>query len=133
MYANFFAFTGIFKCSVVIASVTTLVCIMYFITCGTPQRNFENARFAVAYHYYEQQTNAVLNMWTMQKWAKLMGFKVLEPFAHDSILGFPNKVLERCNSYVSVTILIWIFGQTNQRKNMEFHHLRSGMHLFCLQ
>ena len=86
------------KFSVAIASVTTLVYIMYYITCRTPARNFENARFVVAYHYYEQQTNALLNMWTMQKWAKYMGFKVLEPFAHDSILGFSNKLLERCNS-----------------------------------
>ena len=50
-------------------------------------------RFAVVYSYWEQQTNAILNMWSMQKWAKLMGFKVLEPFANQSTLVINDKIL----------------------------------------
>ena len=54
-------------------------------------------RFAIVYSYWEQQTNAILNMWSMQKWAKLMGFKVLEPFAYQSTLAIPDKILYRYN------------------------------------
>ena len=53
----------------------------------------KNFRFAVVNNYWEQQTNAILNMWSMQKWAKLMGFKVLEPFAYQSTLGITDKIL----------------------------------------
>ena len=53
----------------------------------------KNVRFAVVYSYWEQQTNAILNMWSMQKWAKLMGFKVLEPFAYQSTLAITDKIL----------------------------------------
>ena len=58
----------------------------------------KNIRYAIAYHYFEQQTNALLNMWTMQKWAKFTGFKVVEPFVYRSFLGFSYKMLEHCNS-----------------------------------
>ena len=150
-----FCFTGMFKHLVIIASVTTFVCVTHFITSenifytvtldrsiknanatGTEAKDLntsvvtgedpntlvittadantslivkdakmpkskivssKNIRFAVAYYYYEQQTNALLNMWSMQKWAKLMGFKVLEPFAQQSTLGFSSEILKDCN------------------------------------
>ena len=43
--------------------------------------NLRNSRFAIVYNYWEQQINAILNMWSLQKWANFMGFKALEPFA----------------------------------------------------
>ena len=58
----------------------------------------KNIRYAIAYHYYEQQTNALLNLWTMQKWAKFTGFTMVEPFVHRSFLGFSYKLLDHCNS-----------------------------------
>ena len=48
--------------------------------------------FALCYSYYEQQTNALSNMWSFQKWAKESGsLSVVEPFASNSVLEFPKK------------------------------------------
>ena len=57
----------------------------------------ENARFAVCSSYWEQQTNALLNMWSFQKWANFTGFKTLEPFAGQSVLGFTDQILQDYN------------------------------------
>ena len=47
--------------------------------------------FALCLSYWEQQTNSLLNMWSFQKWAKQSGnLSVVEPFARNSILGFPR-------------------------------------------
>ena len=49
-------------------------------------------KFAICHSYWEQQTNAVLNMWSFQKWAKKSGnYGVVEPFVHDSVLGFSEQ------------------------------------------
>ena len=53
----------------------------------------KNIRFAIVYSYWEQQTNAILNMWSLQKWANFMGFKVLEPFAYQSTLALTDQIL----------------------------------------
>jgi len=40
----------------------------------------------MCHSYWEQQTNAVLNMWSFQKWAIKSGnYGVVEPFVHDSV------------------------------------------------
>ena len=49
--------------------------------------------FALCTSFWEQQTNALLNMWTFQKWANLTGFRVLEPFAYQSTLGLTDRLL----------------------------------------
>jgi len=65
------------------------------------KRTYE--KFAVCHSYWEQQTNAVLNMWSFQKWAKKSGsFSVLEPFAHDSVLGFSGKNINQHNFNASL-------------------------------
>ena len=49
--------------------------------------------FALCTSYWEQQTNALLNMWSFQKWAKHSGnLNVVEPFAGNSVLEFPREV-----------------------------------------
>ena len=50
-------------------------------------------RFGICSSYWEQQTNAVLNMWSFQKWANFTGFRVLEPFAYQSTLGLTDQIL----------------------------------------
>ena len=54
-------------------------------------------RFGICYSYWEQQTNAVLNMWSFQKWANFTGFKVLEPFAYQSTLALTDEILYQYN------------------------------------
>ena len=50
--------------------------------------------FALCLSYWEQQTNALLNMWSFQKWANQSGnLSVVEPFTSNSVLGFPSRVL----------------------------------------
>ena len=55
--------------------------------------NLRNSRFAIVYNYWEQQTNAILNMWSLQMWANFMGFKALEPFAYQSTLALTDQIL----------------------------------------
>ena len=50
-------------------------------------------RYAVSSSYWEQQTNAVLNMFCMQRWANSIGLTVVEPFACQSELKFPTEIL----------------------------------------
>ena len=59
--------------------------------------SLRNIRFAIVYNYWEQQTNAILNMWSLQKWANFMGFKVLEPFAYQSTLALTDQILYHYN------------------------------------
>ena len=56
---------------------------------------YSHNRYVLAYSYWEQQTNALINMWTLQKWADKSGarLKVVEPFAANSVLEFPHDVL----------------------------------------
>ena len=56
---------------------------------------YSHNRYVLAYSYWEQQTNALINMWTLQKWADKSGgrLKVVEPFAANSELEFPHAVL----------------------------------------
>ena len=50
-------------------------------------------RYAISSSYWEQQTNAVINMLCMQRWAHSVGLTVVEPFACQSELKFPEEVL----------------------------------------
>ena len=59
--------------------------------------NLKYTRFAICTSFWEQQTNALINMWTFQKWAKFTGFKVLEPFAFHSTLGLTDQILYHIN------------------------------------
>ena len=46
--------------------------------------------FVLCNSYWEQQINALINMWSLQKWAHKSGnLKVVEPFAVESVLEFP--------------------------------------------
>ena len=56
-----------------------------------------SVRFGICSSYWEQQTNAVLNMWSFQKWANFTGFRVLEPFAYQSTLTLTDQILFRYN------------------------------------
>ena len=49
--------------------------------------------FAICSSYWEQQTNALYNMWSFQKWANISGFRTLEPFAQGSNLEFTGGIL----------------------------------------
>jgi len=42
---------------------------------------------AFIYSNFEEQTNGARNLWQLQMWAKLLGIKVAEPFAVDSMFG----------------------------------------------
>ena len=50
-------------------------------------------RYALSSSYWEQQTNAILNLYCFQRWANSVGLKVVEPFASQSKLQIPDKVL----------------------------------------
>ena len=55
---------------------------------------YSHSRFVLCHSYWEQQTNALINMWSFQKWADKAGkLKVVEPFAAESVLEFPGPVL----------------------------------------
>ena len=60
--------------------------------------NLKHARFAICTTFWEQQTNALLNMWSFLKWAKFTGFRVFEPFAHHSVFEFSNEVIGNYNT-----------------------------------
>ena len=62
-----------------------------------PVSNVTHVRFAVCSSFWEQQTNSVINMWSFQKWAKLLGYKVLEPFVNQSVLGLTDRILDTCD------------------------------------
>ena len=59
----------------------------------------EKSRFAICSSYWEQQINALYNMWSFQKWANSTGFRVPEPFVSISTLGlaFVNQTLYHDN------------------------------------
>ena len=59
--------------------------------------SLRNSRFAIVYNYWEQQTNAIINMWSLQMWANFVGFKVLEPFAYQSTLALTDQILYHYN------------------------------------
>ena len=53
----------------------------------------QHINFATCSSYWEQQTNALYNMWSFQKWANISGFRTLEPFAQGSNLEFTGGIL----------------------------------------
>ena len=58
--------------------------------------DYSNSRFVLCHSYWEQQTNSLINMFSFQKWANVSGKpKVVEPFASESVLEFPNSVLRK--------------------------------------
>ena len=62
----------------------------------TEELKYKHSRFVVCYSFWEQQTNALINMWSLQKWAnKSVRLKVVEPFAVESVLEFPSSVLQQ--------------------------------------
>ena len=62
-----------------------------------PVPSLTHTPFALCTSFWEQQTNALLNMWTFQKWANFTGFRVLEPFAYQSTLGLTDQLLHHYN------------------------------------
>ena len=62
-----------------------------------PVSSKRHLHFAICSSYWEQQTNAVFNLWSLQKWANVTGFRVVEPYASQSTLGFPNEILKNHN------------------------------------
>ncbi|XP_065907243.1 uncharacterized protein [Dysidea avara] len=50
-------------------------------------------RYALCSSYWEQQTNAILNMFCFQRWASSVGLTVVEPFVHMSELKFSHELL----------------------------------------
>ena len=59
--------------------------------------NIEHARFGICSSYWEQQINAIFNLWSFQKWANFTGLRVLEPFAYQSTLGLTDQILYHYN------------------------------------
>ena len=57
---------------------------------GTTQKYY---RYAISSSYWEQQTNAVLNMFCMQRLANSIGLTVVEPFVCQLELKFPVEIL----------------------------------------
>ena len=53
--------------------------------------------FAICSSFWEQQTNALYNMWSFQKWANITGFRTLEPFVQGSNLEFTKSILYNYN------------------------------------
>ena len=49
--------------------------------------------YAISSSYWEQQSNAILNMFSLQRWANSLGLTVVEPFVCQSELKFPPIVL----------------------------------------
>ena len=97
------------------------------VTTTTVTKSFKTTykKFAVCHSYWEQQTNAVLNMWSFQKWAKKSGnFGVLEPFAHDSVLGFSGKNVNQHNFNTSLRFRDY-FDFDHWTKGTEKHKIPS--------
>ena len=57
---------------------------------GTASKHY---RYALSSSYWEQQTNAAINMFCMQRWANSIGLTVVEPFVSQSELKFPVEIL----------------------------------------
>ena len=71
-----------------------IVCVFMFSIYSYTLTSRPPMRAALCLSYWEQQTNALLNMWSFQKWANQSGnLNVVEPFAVNSVLGFPSEVL----------------------------------------
>ena len=61
------------------------------VTENTGVSKYSHSTFVLCYSYWEQQVNALINMWSFQKWAHKSGnLKVVEPFAIESVLEFPG-------------------------------------------
>ena len=89
--------------AIVIGLVITLTPVIIYLSDTTSkytpfmtikEDTYVTTRFAVCSSYWEQQTNAIMNMWSLQKWAKMAGFKVLQPFAYQSTLGITPQILQ---------------------------------------
>ena len=50
-------------------------------------------RYAICSSYWEQQSNGILNLFSLQRWANSVGMTVVEPFAYQSELTFPEQML----------------------------------------
>ena len=80
--------------SITFSTKHDLIPTIYPVTEGTEDIKYKHSRFVLSYSYWEQQTNALINMWSLQKWADKSGkLKVVEPFAVESVLEFPGSVL----------------------------------------
>ena len=55
-------------------------------------------RYAVCSSYWEQQSNGILNLFSLQRWANSVGMTVVEPFACQSELKFPEQILYNNNT-----------------------------------
>ena len=61
------------------------------------KKSVEYIPFAICSSYWEGQTNALYNMWSLQKLANISGFRVTEPFANQSKLGLTDQILNHYN------------------------------------
>ena len=50
-------------------------------------------RYTICSSYWEQQSNGILNLFSLQRWAHSVGMTVVEPFAYQSELTFPEQML----------------------------------------
>ena len=50
-------------------------------------------RYVICSSYWEQQSNALLNLFSLQRWANSVGLTTVEPFVCQSELKFPPEVL----------------------------------------
>ena len=55
-------------------------------------------RYAICSSYWEQQSNGILNLFSLQRWANSIGLTVVEPFAYQSELTFPEEILYNNNT-----------------------------------
>ena len=53
----------------------------------THSQELESQGYVALYSSYEEQTNGARNLWQLEIWAKLVGMRVVEPFAIDSLFG----------------------------------------------
>ena len=61
------------------------------------RKSIEYTPFAICSSYWEGQTNALFNMWSLQKFAKISGFRVTQPFVNQSTLGLTDQLLNHYN------------------------------------
>lgn len=73
----------------------------------------------------EQQTNAILNLHCFQRWANSVGLKVVEPFASQSKLQFPDEVLHRNHSTPSHILYLHDYIDINYYNSQA--HLLNGV------
>ena len=86
-----------------IGTVLTVIIFCIIIKDWNAEIKFKDSKFAICSSYWEQQTNALYNMWSFQKWANVTGFGTLEPFVEGSNFQFTSNILLNYNFKKSLT------------------------------